>query len=231
MANLVLYCNACKKRAKPHENYATCTLCSHPTHINCLPIYLHDDATYATNPNGHWTCPSCLEYNFPFFSLENDYFSQQLTTEHLENMHDLDSLNDMIFQPFEMNEIDMDHTDDLDPDANYFNPIMNQNLTNCKYYNFDQVNQSTSTHNRNHFSQFCLNIRSLPKNYRKLITLLDTIDIKFSIITLTETWLKEYNQDLYEIEGYEHISQIRDNKAGGGCFHLYKKQHKFPNKR
>ena len=216
MANLIMYCNACSKRAKQHEKYAICSLCSLPTHINCLPIYLDEDTSYATNQNGHWTCPTCLENHFPFFSLGNDDVSHQLTIEYSQNMHDLDSLNDMIFHPFELNDMDMDHTDDLDPDSNYFNPIMNQNLTSCKYYNFDQLNQETSKHTQNHFSQFCLNIRSLSKNYRKLITLLDTIDTKFSIITLSETWLKEYNQDIYEIEGYEHISQLRENKAGGG---------------
>jgi hypothetical protein len=178
MANLIIYCNACSKRAKQHERYAICSLCSLPTHLSCLPIYLMDDANYATNPNGHWTCPTCLATHFPFFSLDNEDISQQSTAEYSQNMHDLDSLNNMLFQPFEMNDIDMEHTDDIDPDSNYFNPIMNQNLSGCKYYNFEQLNQVTSTHTQNHFSQFCLNIRSLSKNYRKLITLLVVIDTK-----------------------------------------------------
>jgi hypothetical protein len=220
MANLILHCNVCKKRAKRHENYAVCNLCSLPTHYQCLPIYQNEDNIYASNPNGHWSCPTCLENNFPFFSVENDYFSQQINITHTDLIHNIDSLNDMIIQPFDMN--DMEEINDLDPDSNHFCPLINQNLTGCKYYNFDKLNQETSQINQNHFSHLCFNIRSLPKNHRKFMTLLETIETKFSVITLTETWLQEYNADLYEIEGYTHISQLRNNKAGGGL-HFYKK--------
>ena len=51
---------------------------------------------------------------------------------------------------------------------------------------------------------------------KKLVTLIDTIDLDFTIISLTETWLQEYNHDLYEMEGFTHISQTRQNKTGGG---------------
>ena len=70
--------------------------------------------------------------------------------------------------------------------------------------------------NPNQLSNFCLNIRSLPKNHRKLVTLLNTIDTQFTTISLTETWLQDHNFELYEIEGYSHISQLRENKNGGG---------------
>ena len=55
----------------------------------------------------------------------------------------------MIFQPFDMN--DMEEINDLDPDSNYFGPLINQNPTSCKYYNFDQLNHETSQINENHF--------------------------------------------------------------------------------
>ena len=32
--------------------------------------------------------------------------------------------------------------------------------------------------------------------------LLDSIEIKFNIIVISETWLQEYNKDLYQIENY-----------------------------
>ena len=34
--------------------------------------------------------------------------------------------------------------------------------------------------------------------------------------TLTETWLKNYNKNLYNLKGYQHIHKLRDNKLGGG---------------
>jgi hypothetical protein len=63
---------------------------------------------------------------------------------------------------------------------------------------------------------FHLNIRSLKKNYTNLKICLDSIDNKFNIIALSETWLKDYSADLYTLDGYHHEHLTRDNSAGGG---------------
>jgi hypothetical protein len=118
----------------------------------------------------------------------------------------------MLFQPFDVNEID--EINDLDPDTNFYNPLINQNITGCKYFNYEQLNSETKSNSQHHFSNFCFNIRSLPKNHRKLLTLLETIDIQFSTLSLTETWLQEHNSELYEIDGFSHITQVRTNKGG-----------------
>ena len=44
-----------------------------------------------------------------------------------------------------------------------------------------------------------LNVRSIPKNIDKLNNYLLSLDIQFSIIDLTETWLKEETSELYEL--------------------------------
>ena len=38
----------------------------------------------------------------------------------------------------------------------------------------------------------------------------------FSVISISETWLKQYNKTLYNIKGYTHVSQIREKQTGGG---------------
>ena len=38
----------------------------------------------------------------------------------------------------------------------------------------------------------------------------------FSIISISETWLKQYNKDNYNLKGYSHVSKIRPKKSGGG---------------
>ena len=38
----------------------------------------------------------------------------------------------------------------------------------------------------------------------------------FSVISISETWLKQYNQTLYNIKGYTLVSQIREKRTGGG---------------
>ena len=214
MANNITHCIICKKRVQNHEGIASCNLCNHPSHFRCLPIYTDEDNTYATDPNGHWSCPTCLSIIFPFNSIEDDDNIQLEIRNHTNNMHNIETLNEMIFQPFEIN--DMEEINDLDPDSNFYNPFINQNITGCKYYNFDQLNKETNSNSLNHFSTFCFNIRSLPKNHRKLLTLLDTIDVQFSTLSLTETWLQDHNSELYEIDGFTHVSQIRSNKGGGG---------------
>ena len=44
-----------------------------------------------------------------------------------------------------------------------------------------------------------LNVRTIPKNIDKLNNYLLSLDIQFSIIDLTETWLKEETSELYEL--------------------------------
>ena len=38
----------------------------------------------------------------------------------------------------------------------------------------------------------------------------------FSVISISEIWLKQYNKTLYNIKCYTHISQIREKRTGGG---------------
>ena len=154
-------------------------------HLRCLPNYSESDKDYALNLNGHWTCTCCLSNIFPFFNIEeNDTLLYEIN-EKSQHIHDIDTLNSLIFHPFELNDID--DFNDLDPDQNYYNPLMSQCLSDCKYYYTDQLDTETHSKTSDQISIFCMNIRSLRKNYTGLTTLLDIIDIKFQLIALTET--------------------------------------------
>ena len=153
--------------------------------MRCLPTYDVHDSACATNPNGNWSCTNCLSDLFPFFHIEeNENIIPEINnnTRHTIN---LKALNVLVFQPFEINELE--ETNDLDPDENYFSPTLNQSFTGCTYLNFDQLNQEINKQKHNQLSIFSLNIRSLQKNHRGLITLLDIIDTQFHIIALSET--------------------------------------------
>jgi hypothetical protein len=89
MANQTTLCTLCNKRVKPHDVSVTCTLCSRPTHSQCLPIYTTDDFNYAANTNGHWSCTSCLENIFPFYSIESNENIHQELNNHSQNMLDI----------------------------------------------------------------------------------------------------------------------------------------------
>ena len=66
------------------------------------------------------------------------------------------------------------------------------------------------------FSLFHLNARSLVKNQDALAHVLANINHKFSVLAITETWLKESNINDISFESYNFVSNHRADKIGGG---------------
>ena len=64
------------------------------------------------------------------------------------------------------------------------------------------------------FSIFNVNIRSSRTNFDFFRHYTNELKHQFSVYTLTETWLKNYNKN--NLKGYQHIHKLRDNKLGGG---------------
>ena len=62
---------------------------------------------------------------------------------------------------------------------------------------------------------FHLNIRSIPEHFIELTSYLDSLDIVFQIIAISETWLKPYHTE-YIIPNYSIEKDIRFFKRGGG---------------
>ena len=71
---------------------------------------------------------------------------------------------------------------DIDPDFNY---LHNNRTVDSDYYNEQEFNRTFS--NNLNFSLMHLNIRSLPLHFTELLCYLDTLDIEFKIIALSET--------------------------------------------
>ena len=61
-----------------------------------------------------------------------------------------------------------------------------------------------------------LNIRSIPKNIDKLSNYLTLLDLQFSIIALSETWLNNETSELCELPEYRSIHLTRPSRKGGG---------------
>ena len=68
---------------------------------------------------------------------------------------------------------------------------------------------------KQHFSMCHLNIRSLRKKLGSFEILLDGLQHKFSLLGVTETWLKDDDCDLCDIEGYNKLEKHRKNRYGG----------------
>jgi len=106
---------------------------------------------------------------------------------------------------------------DIDADVNHFNEIYPEliNQNNSKYYSIGDIN-NVNTDDAGDLSVINLNIRSLAAHYDELLSMLEGIKCKFSIICLTESWLSNSTRDLYAIEGYNAFHSLRDGGRRGG---------------
>ena len=92
----------------------------------------------------------------------------------------------------------------IDPDTHF---LSSNNRVISNYYTENEFNQITNLDKN--FSIFNVNIRSIPKNLDRLRHYLLELNHNFSVISISETWLKQYNKTLYNIKGYTHVSQIQ----------------------
>ena len=101
---------------------------------------------------------------------------------------------------------------DSDPDTNFLS-----DLGMCDYYVEDQFNdilkQKKIMNDRLSFMQ--VNIRSLQCNLDGLTKMLLHLDLKFSFIGISETWLKDISHTC-DIPGYKFIHNHRTDADGGG---------------
>ena len=122
------------------------------------------------------------------------------------------------------------YTDEAsDPDLNFYNEKLQE--LNSEYYSVEEISKFSEKLEKDTFSIFHLNIRSLNKNIDKLKDLLSLLKGKFSIIVLTETWADETakSNSLFRIPNYVAIHQIRNSNRGGRDLYIYSKRNKFQN--
>ena len=86
---------------------------------------------------------------------------------------------------------------------------------NSVYLTTEEINPFLSCQS-NHSNYMHINCRSLPKNYECIINLMSCINTSFSVIAVSETWLKPHNEYIYDIPGYTFVSCTRNDKVGGG---------------
>jgi exonuclease III len=168
-----------------------------------------------------------MSSELPFNSIVDDFEYKDNLNSFFCNINDIffQSVENMVFNPFEINDSTNEYPlDDLDPDRNYFNNAATiNNVSNCKYYFEDLINTKFNT-DINSLNLFHHNIRSTQKNFLDLQYLLSNLNIKFTIIGITETWLSETNVDLHEMTGYSSEHNYRKHKRGGGVS-LYIQDH------
>lgn len=104
----------------------------------------------------------------------------------------------------------MDYELDINPESNFFNNIN----SNCCYYSEDQFKDDVKLDN-------CISIihfssRSLYANYQNIKEYLSQFTTPFSVVAISETWLRAEKGLDFELDGYDFKYINRRGKAGGG---------------
>ena len=109
--------------------------------------------------------------------------------------------------------------ENIDADTHHFDnlyPCVNE--SNLKqYYSVDDFNVKFPRNNDSDLNILHTIIRSLKKNGDELSVYLESLNRKFDIVCLTETWITELPvvDDIFP--SYSSFHSIRTSKNGGGC--------------
>ena len=214
-------CPICRRHVLPHAKQAKCCICLYNYHMKCLTLE-PEVYEYIQENNSTWYCQMCITEILPFNHNENeDVFMCDINCIDTCS-RTIEQLSELIFNPFELNMDDhYSPLYDVDPDMNYYNELDSHIGLNCNYY-FDNSfpcaihEKLKETDMKCVFSLCHINIRSLKANLPVLENCLDIMDFKFSIIGISETWLRDWNCDLYNIEGYTLVECHRPARTGGG---------------
>jgi exonuclease III len=205
-------CITCCKNVNYNQKALYCDSCSKWIHLKCTTLTLNDYAQLATEPSD-WFCTKCLSSLFPFNAIEDDFdflcclynlaYSNKPNASLIKNSQQLKLTNKYKVC-----------NNDIDPDK-YFYKNFN-NLGNI-YYLEDEFNQLLIDKSiDSNFSLLHINIRSLSKNLEQLTIYLNSLNHRFTVIALSETWANENNQLTFSIPGYNSVMVNRTDGRGGG---------------
>ena len=210
-------CFVCNKRVLSHSRTVTCCLCACIIHMRCLSV-----SSVCESSNDNFTCSKCANSLFPYNHIEDNLEFLKTISENWNNLSNFPfpMTNSQLFNPFEWNEDnELIPLFDTDPDIQYFNDntVVDHNIQ-CDYHIEETFNKKCSQLSVSdcNLSVFHLNIRSLPKHAKELQSYLSNLNIEFTVIGLTETWLSQDTVDLYNLDGYQHFNLFRGSKRGGG---------------
>ena len=128
------------------------------------------------------------------------------------------ALNDRLPQRFSVDSDTFDRSalGDIDPDRNFLNKF-----TSCSNTYYDETEFNNKFRNSGNLSLLHLNIRSVRSHFTEFLCYLDTLDIDFKIIGLSETSINETDIN-YNIPKYTYELNCRQRRRGvGGGVSLY----------
>ena len=153
---------------------------------------------------------SCLSFICPFNHVDNDEeFLLALRELNSNFTFNINPFKNLIFNPISealtnINNLDSDHN------------LYNMSMPNNNNYFFEDTFVSEHANKLDHFSLIHFNARSLPQNFDKFVNYPNLLQLPFTIIGVSETWLSVNKLALCELENYKLITCNRINRQGGG---------------
>ena len=117
------------------------------------------------------------------------------------------------FNSFTVNEELVNN--ELDPDLSYY--LDQISFLDTKYYVPGEVKDQLKSLQLNLFSILHLNIRSMRKYFEAFQDFTESLNFKFSVICLSETWLHphEISDSNFQLAGYYTFHLTREKNRGG----------------
>ena len=176
-----LLCRVCFKNIRRFQYYARCDICNSHYHIQCISFSKEDYDHVNESP---WYCVKFIASNLPFNHYEDDirFLNSLSDLWYSTTKVDLNSIRDMIFIPFDLNEqtIRSLPLSKTYPDTNHFNQIEDCNRMSCNYLlEYDLIKRYKSDKLENSFLLFHINIRSLNSKLFSLTAYLNTLQTDF----------------------------------------------------
>jgi len=201
------YCAACNRKIQSKNPLRIlCSICKRWRHLKCTPFVRTDIEPI---------CPNCIDELFPFCHITDDDSYNVAISGHCDN-------SAIDFNLLSKVKLELSHSfssatlltdDDLDADVNYYNTLLNTPSDYCDTATLEKIIQIPCHDNAQ--SLLHINARSLSKNIDRLVSELNLLPNKPSIIAVTETWAKT-DSDIFPIPGYTSILKAREKKVGGG---------------
>ena len=109
----------------------SCLSCKLTYHGKCINVTRSDAAAY----NNAWLCKNCLDEALPFHHIEEDSDFIDIISDNIFQSPCLFSgFDQMIFNPFEINDSIETPLTDCDPDYMFYSDAQYIQNTDCEYY-------------------------------------------------------------------------------------------------
>lgn len=196
-------CSVCKKAVGSRHKAIQCDHCDKWVHIKCNNI---DKKTYQKlqNDSTKWFCKNCLSEVIPFSKLDDIEF---------DKLHFCTTMEPKVVPVCKTIIEEM---------SNFLD--QNENAQVSKYYLPEDINKLDIL-NSNHLAYLHLNISSLQYHIDELKNLLtETNNVKFDIIGISESRLKESNNLITNINIADYVIEHcpTAGKAGGTLLYISK---------